>query len=59
MLTESVFNSPVYRTYGAMIAADNFEPVGFKLPLGLKDNRLLLAVAQLGHTTVSNRKTYL
>jgi len=28
-----------------MIAADKFEPVGFKLPLGLKDNRLLLAVA--------------
>lgn len=45
VLTESVFNSPVYRTYGAMIAADNFEPVGFKLPLGLKDNRLLLAAA--------------
>src|SRR6185369_3168403 len=46
VLTESVFNSPVYRTYGAMIAADNFEPVGFKLPLGLKDNRLLLAAAE-------------
>ena len=29
-----------------MIAADNFEPVGFKLPLGLKDNRLLLAAAE-------------
>lgn len=46
VLTESVFNSPVYRTYGAMIAADNFEPVGFKLPLGLKDNLLLLAAAE-------------
>lgn len=46
VLTESVFNAPVYRTYGAMIAADNFEPVGFKLPLGLKDNRLLLAAAE-------------
>jgi 3-hydroxyisobutyrate dehydrogenase-like beta-hydroxyacid dehydrogenase len=29
-----------------MIAADRFEPVGFKLPLGLKDNRLLLAAAE-------------
>ena len=46
VLTESIFNAPVYRTYGAMIAADNFEPVGFKLPLGLKDNRLLLAAAE-------------
>ena len=46
VLTESLFNAPVYRTYGAMIAADNFEPVGFKLPLGLKDNRLLLAAGE-------------
>jgi len=29
-----------------MIAADKFEPAGFKLPLGLKDNRLLLAAAE-------------
>jgi 3-hydroxyisobutyrate dehydrogenase-like beta-hydroxyacid dehydrogenase len=29
-----------------MIASDNFEPVGFKLPLGFKDNRLLLAAAE-------------
>lgn len=46
LLTESLFNAPVYRTYGSMIAADRFEPVGFKLPLGLKDNRLLLAAAE-------------
>ena len=46
VLTESIFNAPVYRTYGAMIAADKFEPVGFKLPLGLKDNRLLLAAGE-------------
>jgi len=29
-----------------MIAAGKFEPVGFKLPLGLKDNRLLLEAAE-------------
>jgi 3-hydroxyisobutyrate dehydrogenase-like beta-hydroxyacid dehydrogenase len=46
VLTESLFNAPVYRNYGGMIAADRFEPVGFKLPLGLKDNRLLLAAAE-------------
>jgi len=27
------------------VAADKFAPAGFKLPLGLKDNRLLLAAA--------------
>ena len=37
---------PVYRNYGSMIAADTFEPAGFKLPLGFKDNRLLLSAAE-------------
>jgi 3-hydroxyisobutyrate dehydrogenase-like beta-hydroxyacid dehydrogenase len=45
-LTNSLFSAPVYRNYGSMIASDNFEPVGFKLPLGFKDNRLLLAAAE-------------
>ena len=46
IMTGSLFPSPVYRNYGAMIAADKFEPVGFKLPLGFKDNRLFLAAAE-------------
>lgn len=46
VLTGTLFSAPVYKTYGAMIAADKFEPVGFKLPLGLKDNRLALAAAE-------------
>jgi 3-hydroxyisobutyrate dehydrogenase-like beta-hydroxyacid dehydrogenase len=46
VLTGSLFAAPVYQNYGRMIAADEFEPVGFKLPLGLKDNRLLLAAAE-------------
>ncbi len=46
VLTGSLFASPVYRNYGAMIAADKFEPVGFKLPLGFKDNKLVLTAAE-------------
>jgi 3-hydroxyisobutyrate dehydrogenase-like beta-hydroxyacid dehydrogenase len=46
VLTNSLFSAPVYKTYGAMVAADKFEPAGFKLPLGFKDNRLLLAAAE-------------
>jgi 3-hydroxyisobutyrate dehydrogenase-like beta-hydroxyacid dehydrogenase len=46
VLTESLFAAPIYRNYGSMIAADKFEPVGFKLPLGMKDNRLLLSAAE-------------
>jgi 3-hydroxyisobutyrate dehydrogenase-like beta-hydroxyacid dehydrogenase len=46
ILTNSLFAAPIYRNYGSMIASDKFEPAGFKLPLGLKDNRLLLAAAE-------------
>src|SRR5207253_3545327 len=46
ILTNSLFQAPVYRNYGSMIASDKFEPAGFRLPLGFKDNRLLLAAAE-------------
>jgi 3-hydroxyisobutyrate dehydrogenase-like beta-hydroxyacid dehydrogenase len=46
VLTESMFSAPVYKTYGSIIASEKFEPVGFKLPLGFRDNRLLLAAAE-------------
>jgi 3-hydroxyisobutyrate dehydrogenase-like beta-hydroxyacid dehydrogenase len=46
ILTNSLFPGPVYQTYGNMIASEQFEPAGFKLPLGFKDNRLLLTAAE-------------
>jgi len=46
LLTGSLFAAPIFRTYGGMIAADNFEPVGFSMTLGMKDNRLVLAAAE-------------
>lgn len=46
ILTGSLFTAPVYRTYGSLVAADRYEPVGFRMPLGLKDNRLLLQAAE-------------
>jgi 3-hydroxyisobutyrate dehydrogenase-like beta-hydroxyacid dehydrogenase len=46
VLTGSLFAAPIYRNYGGMIAANQFEPVGFKMPLGFKDNRLVLAAAE-------------
>ncbi len=46
VLTQSLFSAPIYRNYGAMIASDIFEPASFRLALGLKDNRLLLAAAE-------------
>ena len=46
VLTGSLFAAPIYKTYGGMIAANNFEPVGFSMKLGMKDNRLVLAAAE-------------
>jgi 3-hydroxyisobutyrate dehydrogenase-like beta-hydroxyacid dehydrogenase len=46
ILTGSLFPAPLYKNYGAMIAHEKFEPVGFKLQLGAKDNRLVLSAAE-------------
>jgi 3-hydroxyisobutyrate dehydrogenase-like beta-hydroxyacid dehydrogenase len=46
LMTGSLFSAPIYRTYGPMVAADNYEPVGFRMALGMKDNRLVLAAAE-------------
>lgn len=46
LLTGSLFNAPVYKTYGGIIAAGKYEPVGFKAVLGLKDIRLALQAAE-------------
>ena len=43
LLTSTLFASPVYKGYGALIAAERYEPAAFKLSLGLKDIRLALA----------------
>lgn len=45
-LTATLFAAPVYRTYGELVVDGKFEPAGFRLPLGFKDNRLLLAAAE-------------
>jgi 3-hydroxyisobutyrate dehydrogenase-like beta-hydroxyacid dehydrogenase len=45
-LTSSLFNAPVYKIYGELIAKSKHEPAGFLLPLGLKDVRLVLQAAE-------------
>jgi 3-hydroxyisobutyrate dehydrogenase-like beta-hydroxyacid dehydrogenase len=45
LLTSTLFNAPVYKTYGRLILEGKFEPAGFAAPLGQKDNRLALAAA--------------
>jgi 3-hydroxyisobutyrate dehydrogenase-like beta-hydroxyacid dehydrogenase len=46
IMTSTLFAAPVYKTYGNIIAHEQFEPAGFKVPLGLKDIRLVLAAAE-------------
>jgi 3-hydroxyisobutyrate dehydrogenase-like beta-hydroxyacid dehydrogenase len=46
ILTGTLFSAPVYNTYGAIIADENYEPAGFKMTLGLKDIKLALAAAE-------------
>ncbi len=41
-----LFNSPVYKNYGRIIADQEFEPAGFALKLGLKDVKQALDAAQ-------------
>ncbi|MDB5430021.1 MAG: NAD(P)-dependent oxidoreductase [Caulobacter sp.] len=45
ILTSTLFDLPVYRLYGGMIADGRFTPSAFAAPLGQKDIRLTLAAA--------------
>jgi 3-hydroxyisobutyrate dehydrogenase-like beta-hydroxyacid dehydrogenase len=45
-LTSTLFEAPIYKTYGALIADGRFTPAGFAAPLGQKDIRLVLAAAE-------------
>lgn len=46
LLTSTLFNAPVYKGYGQLIADRKYEPAGFAAPLGQKDIRLALAAAE-------------
>ena len=46
VLTSTLFDAPIYKTYGGLIADGKFQPAGFAAPLGAKDIRLTLAAAE-------------
>lgn len=48
-LTSTLFPTPIYKTYGDLIAEQKFEPAEFAAPLGAKDVRLALAAAETLH----------
>lgn len=41
----TVFNAPIYKNYGTLIAKNDYQPVGFKSTLGFKDARLASKMA--------------
>jgi 3-hydroxyisobutyrate dehydrogenase-like beta-hydroxyacid dehydrogenase len=45
-----LFKSPVYENYGKIVTERRFDPAGFRLALGLKDIRLVLAAADQAGT---------
>ena len=46
VITGTLFDAPVYRTYGAILVEERFRPAGFAAPLGLKDMRLVGQAAE-------------
>lgn len=45
MFTQTLFAAPIFQNYGRIVAEHTYEPVAFKLPLGLKDINLMLQTA--------------
>ncbi len=46
VLTNSLFDSKVHRTYGGKIVEERYSPAGMAVPLAVKDLRLALAEAE-------------
>lgn len=49
VMTNTLFASPAYQSYGKLIAEQRFKPAGMKLPLGLKDVELALTAGGKAH----------
>jgi len=45
-LTNTLFSTPLYKSYGKLIEQDNFTPANFAVPLGLKDIKLAIEAAE-------------
>lgn len=52
MLTQTIFNSPIYTNYGKQIVEGRYRPAGFSLRLGLKDMNLVLAQSEAADITM-------
>jgi 3-hydroxyisobutyrate dehydrogenase-like beta-hydroxyacid dehydrogenase len=46
----TLFNAPIFQNYGKLIAGKQYQPVGFKSKLGLKDARIAFKLSQSSET---------
>jgi 3-hydroxyisobutyrate dehydrogenase-like beta-hydroxyacid dehydrogenase len=46
LITSSIFTAPAYKIYGSIMVREAYQPAGFKVPLALKDLRLMLAAGE-------------
>lgn len=49
VMTNTLFSSPAFKGYGALIGEERYQPAGFHMVLGLKDVRLALAASEAAH----------
>ena len=50
MISDTIFNCPIYKNYGKIIVEKNYKPAGFTSQLGLKDTKLALQLAAESNT---------
>jgi 3-hydroxyisobutyrate dehydrogenase-like beta-hydroxyacid dehydrogenase len=58
VLSEGLFAAPAYTTYGRIIAAEDYDHVGFTVELALKDARLIMAAAELAGLPLPSGNVY-
>ena len=52
MLSQTLFNTPLYQNYSNIILQQKFEPAAFTMKLGLKDLNLVLQQASLANQSM-------
>lgn len=52
MITETLFNAPIYKNYGKIILDKSYDKASFTSQLGLKDTKLALSLADEVSTTL-------
>jgi 3-hydroxyisobutyrate dehydrogenase-like beta-hydroxyacid dehydrogenase len=58
VLSEGLFAAPAYKTYGRIIADEDYEHVGFTVELALKDAKLILEAAELARLPLPSANVY-